>query len=143
MGGILDFSWSPSSEFIMLDGGDVSNKEIYIVNVGKGSIVPLTDNAIHDSSPVWSPDGYYALFQSDREIVTVNIQSLEITEISSGTWPSWGARWSPDGELISFVEDESGSQTLSISNRATGTYESYPGFQGELTHLYGLLTASI
>ena len=41
-------------------------RDIYTVAAAGGSAVPVTQDAAVDWSPVWSPDGRYIYFSSDR-----------------------------------------------------------------------------
>lgn len=85
------------------------NNEIYTMNVDGSELTRLTENAVHDGGPVWSPDGAKIAFVT----MVRNLQQLEKLEIfvmkSDGTdllrLTNGGGNnpaWSPDGKLIVF-----------------------------------------
>jgi Tol biopolymer transport system component len=59
--------WSPNGHRIaywaVLEGG---RRDIHTIPASGGEPVPVTDDAAVDWSPVWSPDGRYLYFASDR-----------------------------------------------------------------------------
>ncbi|MEN8152654.1 MAG: PDZ domain-containing protein [Acidobacteriota bacterium] len=65
---IRDFSWSPDSNWIIYSKSS-SNKlrAIWVYNINKNKSVKLTNDRYEDFSPIFSKDGKYIYFASDRD----------------------------------------------------------------------------
>ncbi len=61
-----EFSWSPDSRFLAIVDQSKSNDDIYAINIDTKEKHLLTNTAYDESSPVWSPDGKFLLFSSNR-----------------------------------------------------------------------------
>ncbi len=59
------FAWSPDSRYIAIVT-QASNDDIFAVDVESGEKTPLTNTAYDEANPVWSPDGKYMVFSSNR-----------------------------------------------------------------------------
>ncbi len=59
------FSWSPDSKYLaIVEGG--TDSDIYAVNIETGEKTLMTNTAYDESNPVWSSDGKFMLFSSNR-----------------------------------------------------------------------------
>ncbi|MDX2152149.1 MAG: protein kinase [Bryobacteraceae bacterium] len=58
--------WSPHGDRIACWGYIKANRDIWSVPAAGGEPVPVTSDLAFDWSPVWSPDGRYSYFSSDR-----------------------------------------------------------------------------
>jgi Tol biopolymer transport system component len=76
-------SWSPHDKRIAFWGVDpaTQNRDIWTVPVGGGAAVRVTDDAATDATPVWSSDGRYLYFSSNRG-GTTNLWRVSIDESS-------------------------------------------------------------
>ena len=67
----------------------------------------LTSTSSKDSSPKWSPDGQWVLFQSTRsgssQLWVINPFGGEATQLTTLSTEASSAVWSPDGKKIAFV----------------------------------------
>jgi Tol biopolymer transport system component len=75
-------SWSPHNQRIAywrIFGGHVGQRDILTIPVGGGTPVPVTMDAAVDWSPIWSPDGQFLFFSSDRG-GTMNLWRVPIDE---------------------------------------------------------------
>ncbi len=59
-------SWSPSGQRLVYWGTTGGQRDIYSVDAAGGTPVPVTQDPALDWSPVWSPDGRFIYFSSDR-----------------------------------------------------------------------------
>lgn len=66
-----DLSWSPDSKWLAYsEGADNSFQQIKILNADSGKIEAITDDRFNSGSPVWSSDGKWLYFLSDRSLKT-------------------------------------------------------------------------
>jgi Tol biopolymer transport system component len=114
-------SWSPRGHRVAYWGlpPDGGQRDIWTVRSDGGDPVPVTDDPPLDWSPVWSPDGRYLCFSSDRG-GSLNLWRIAIDEESGEvlgepeplTTPSkWSGQLSvsQDGQRIVFTALERGS----------------------------------
>lgn len=61
-------AWSPDGRWIAYWGipKDGAKRELWIIGSHGGSPIQITNDAAVDWNPVWSPDGHYLYFSSDR-----------------------------------------------------------------------------
>ncbi|HKI06621.1 MAG TPA: hypothetical protein VKK31_31885 [Thermoanaerobaculia bacterium] len=71
-GDFEDFAWSPDSRWLAYSV-PVSNtfSRIFLYQVETGATVPLTSDRFNSGSPVWSLDGQWIYFLSDRSLKTL------------------------------------------------------------------------
>jgi len=118
-------TWSADGEWIAYDG----DHGLSMTTVEGPSNRPFTEN-VHDTFPVWSPDGTRVAFmhrQHDHwEIYVMNADG-------SGRWPLTSSSallerrpnnvtpaWSPDGERIAFLSDRDGDWGFYVMNADGG-----------------------
>ncbi|HWI07697.1 MAG TPA: hypothetical protein VNT54_09295, partial [Solirubrobacteraceae bacterium] len=81
--------------------------EVYTINPdGTGEMV-LTENAVRDGDPGWSPDGAFITFESFRDTVSevykMAADGSNVTRLTfSGANEDRSTSWSPDGTRIAF-----------------------------------------
>ncbi len=73
--------WSPHGSRIAFWGRLHGNRDIFTVPAQGGQASPVTQDAFIDWNPVWSPDGQYLYFSSDRG-GSMNIWRVRIDEAS-------------------------------------------------------------
>lgn len=103
--------------------------DIYKVSTNGGLATRLTSNAAYDSKPIWSPDGKYIAFTSDRNNLGTNIYIMDagggearLLTTHSGVETPYS--FSPDGKYIIFkaqIQDDAKS-TLSPNRGRSELY---------------------
>ncbi len=65
---IRSYSFSPDSKWVTYEKeGSNGQPAVWVYNIQSGQVTQLTDNTFADSSPVFSKDGNYIFFLSDRD----------------------------------------------------------------------------
>jgi Tol biopolymer transport system component len=82
--------------------GSEATAEIYVANGDGSNPIRLTNNALADIEPVWSPDGRRIAFTSYRDgdaaVYTMALDGSNQQRLTAGADPAW----SPDGTQIVF-----------------------------------------
>ena len=60
----VDPAASPDGKEVAFSSDRDGDFEVYLANVSTGEVQRLTDNAVDDRSPVWSPDGQWISYHS-------------------------------------------------------------------------------
>ena len=106
-------SWSPSGERLVYWRNVGGQRDIYTVAAAGGEPSPVTTDAAVDWSPVWSPDGRFIYFSSDRG-VSMNLWRVAVDQssgrvlgapepVTAGVQASAGLpRLSRDGSRLAF-----------------------------------------
>ncbi|WP_407480845.1 S41 family peptidase [Elizabethkingia meningoseptica] len=59
-------SFSPNDEYVLFSAKRNFELDIFIYNIKKGQTINLTNTGVTEADPVWSPNGKYIYFTSDR-----------------------------------------------------------------------------
>jgi hypothetical protein len=59
-------SFSPNDEYVLFSAKRNFELDIFIYNIKKAQTLNLTNTGVSEEDPVWSPDGRYIYFASDR-----------------------------------------------------------------------------
>ena len=108
--------WSPNGKLIAFwASNETSQRDIKVVDAVSGAVKSITDDAAVDWNPVWSADGKFLYFASNRGgsmnfwRVAINDQTGEISgDFQPATVPtSLGQhfRFSPDGKQLVYVQN--------------------------------------
>ena len=119
-------SWSPNGKriaFWFVEEG--KRGEIATIPAGGGEPVRVAQNAAMDWNPVWSPDGKFIFFASDRA-GSMNVWRVAVDEMSGAAngepesvpTPSFYVRhlsFSSDGKTLAYIRYETKSNIQSIA----------------------------
>lgn len=109
--GTYDLAVSPGGDQIAFEGwaDDDNDSEIYLFDLGSGSLRKLTDNLPYDNDPVWSPDGRRIAFNSYRdgnyEVYLMDTDGSNLARLTANEVDDYVSGWSPDGQTILLSAD--------------------------------------
>lgn len=100
----------PDGKLLAYSGksGTAGTYEIYVTGISD-KLGALTKNTSHDRYPVWSPDGNYLAYASEKgEICLIGLSKITRTVTDSRCFPNYVEEnscpgWSADSQLITFV----------------------------------------
>ena len=117
-------SWSPTGEWIAVQGASQgsfgtrgSQQDIWILPAAGGEPRSVTNDPSIDENPVWSADGEYLYFSSDR----------------GGTMSLWRAAISPDLEMFGEPEIVSTAVTAAVSHLTVARQSTYAAYAARVT----------
>ena len=100
---------SPDGEKLALHI-QAANDDVWLYHIGRKSLTRFTFGGGNSGFPVWTPDGQYVIYASERRSV-INIYkkawdgSGKEERLTSGTHAQLPRSISPDGKTLAFVED--------------------------------------
>jgi Tol biopolymer transport system component len=122
--GIISPNWSPNGRDIAFSGlNEGGYKDIYIFNSKTGELKRLMEDFYNDSDPVWSPDGNYLAFASDRttfgkegyaNIFLYTVSTGSIYYLTYGKNVDKSPSFSPDGKYLAYTSDQNGTDNIFI-----------------------------
>lgn len=117
-------SMSPDQTKIAFMASD-GDSEIFIADLSNnGKVTQITKNNFSDRFPMFSPDGEWLAFHSDRdgniELYVMKVDGSEVKRVTVNPAMDATASWSPDGKWLSFYSDQTGIGEAFIQNIDTG-----------------------
>ena len=131
--GQLTAATKPINGRIAFDTNRDGNEEIYVMNPDGTAPTRLTNDAVGDFGPAWSPDGTKIAFNKGFDIFVMNADGSSPTKLTSAAAMNIGPSWSPDGTKIAFhssrdgnfeiyVMDADGSNQTRLTSNAAGDF---------------------
>ena len=119
----LEPAFSPDGQWVAYRsylGGDDADGEIMIVGVSGEKPRRVTENAVEDGYPVYSPDGHTLFFHRTvgdyRQIIRVDLATGAEIQLTKSNFNSWHAHPSPDGRNIVYDSDRDGNRNIYAMN---------------------------
>ncbi len=117
-------AWHPDGEQIVFTGVDFSGRsDLYLYSFRSKELKRLTNDFYDDRDAVWSPDGTYLAFSSDRtvagegeayNIFIYDVRNEDIFYLTYNASKDMTPAWSGDGSMLAFVSDRSGTPNIWI-----------------------------
>lgn len=112
------FDISPAGTHVAVEVTSASGAEadIWILELERDTLTRLTFDEASDTIPIWSPDGEWITFASDRDGTVGNLYRKrangtgEVERLTTSTFSQWPNSWSPDGSVLAFGEFVSGEE---------------------------------
>jgi Tol biopolymer transport system component len=96
-------SISPDGKWIVYDGNQAGNSDIYLQSVGGQNPINLTkDSPDEDTQPAFSPDGERIAFRSERQGGGIFVMGRTGESVRRITDNGYTPAWSPDGIQLVF-----------------------------------------
>jgi len=115
--------FSPDGRFILGSRTIKGNSDVYIWSVDGGQAIRLVDHPARDESPLWSPDGRWVVFMSDRD-KTKDLWALPMQGSSPAGVPvpikrnlgkgAWVTDITQNGTLTMFMVGEGATNDLFV-----------------------------
>jgi Tol biopolymer transport system component len=107
--GVSEFpSLSADGSWIVYDGNQSGNADIYLQSVSGTNAINLTkDSAADDTQPAFSPDGEHIAFRSERDGGGIFVMGRTGESVRRITDTGYNPVWSPDGTKILYATDRS------------------------------------
>ncbi len=103
--------FSPDGRYLAVDIDTDGNSDIWVYDLERDVPTRLTFNEAVDNSAVWSPDGQFIAFSSERGEGAPSIYRIpadgsgEPERMADNDRPIYGWSWSPDGQKLAIMQD--------------------------------------
>ena len=133
---------SPDGSRVVVEIADQQNADVWVSEVGRGTLSRVTNDPARDRRPLWAPDGQRVVFESNREGPvglfwkntdgTGEAERLMTSDATRGLRPY---SWSPDGETLLFFHGGPGGGDIgTLSMEGERTWELLIGDNVRETH---------
>ena len=97
--------WHPTTKLLVFSRsvGTKYHDQIFTVDLPSGQVTQLTSGNFNNSFPVWSPDGKWVAFASDRDgkshIYAMKSDGSSVTQLTRGNSEEGTPDWGSDGRV--------------------------------------------
>lgn len=126
VGEVFTPAWSPDGSRIAMSAITGGLTNLYLLDLGNGTVRQLTQGVEAELQPAWSPDGSELAFVTDRfgaqlgeltfhgyKIALMDLASGAVRPaFASGAGDEINPQWSPDGRSLYFISDGNGIPNL-------------------------------
>jgi Tol biopolymer transport system component len=100
-------SLSPDGKWVVYEGNQTGNADIYLQSVGGQNAINLTkDSPDDDTEPAFSPDGESIAFRSTRQGGGIFVMGRTGESVRRLAEAGFSPAWSPDGARIVYATDD-------------------------------------
>lgn len=92
------------------------NYDIWVMNPDGSENRQITDSAIDEGAPSWSPEGDILVYSLEGNLWTVNLSNRIPAILRNDTFENAHPVFSPDGTKIAFASDRSGNSDIWVMN---------------------------
>lgn len=128
---MLSVSTFTSADILFTSFRDGSSN-IYVMNDNGGQVRQLTNSAMYDYTPIWSPDGSRIAFIRDMhsagtgkgqqdDIFLMNADGSNMQRLTQHLALDGDVTWSPDGQYFAFASSRSGEIEIYVMELTSGT----------------------
>ena len=124
-GSYLQARISPDGKQMAILVSEDLGLHVWVYDLESDSFWRLTDERTANSSPLWTPDGQWVTFGSDRagqhHLYRKRADGSSGAEhLATRQFPSYPYSWSPDGNALALTEGPSGNLDISILLKEDG-----------------------
>ncbi|MDX1384288.1 MAG: hypothetical protein R3190_11625 [Thermoanaerobaculia bacterium] len=122
--------FSPDGRKLAVTKMTENNWDVWVFDLDRKTSTRLTFDDGLDTEQLWSPDGQFVVWSSDRGGVDNLYRkrsdgSGEIERLTEAAEPQWATSWSPDGRYIIYMVQVQGQRDLHVLDLESGESEVY------------------
>jgi TolB protein len=126
----IDPALSPDGRNVAFASDRNGYWDIYLLEISTGLVSRVTDSLEYDSSPSWSPDGSWLVYETYLDDnMELMIQSLldqsDVLRLTNDPAADYHPTWSPQGRLIAFVSNRSGESEIWLADLDKGEVDRF------------------